>query len=313
VAVADSTDKQLSWETRQRPRAAAAAILGALLTLAADLWSGAVFRDAPHSGLLEALQSAQRPGAVGTTRSVRDAFYVFYDAHMSQVIGASVLRALGLLAVGWMLTFLAAATRARRSELPRAATWLPLVGAVLQAVATLMGTVASASGVSTYLSGPRTVDAASDVTGSSVLIASSFIGLVGQFALAAAFVLICLNAMRAGLLTRFMGVLGIIVGVLNLIPIGPLPIVQTFWLVALGVLLLGLWPRPGVPPAWRTGRAEPWPSQSETMQKRRAAAEARRGGAVAPVGVPSDQDPDDRASGPGAGVGAARRKRKRRG
>ena len=45
--------------------------------------------------------------------------------------------------------------------------------------------------------------------------------------------------MRVGLLTRFMGVLGIIVGVLFIVPLGSsLPIVQAFWLVALGVLFL---------------------------------------------------------------------------
>jgi len=316
VAVADSTEQQLAWEARQRPRAAVAAILAALLMLAADLWSGAIFRDAPHSGLLEALQNAARPGTVGTTRSGRDAFYVFYDAHLTEVIGASVVRALGLLAVGWMLTFLAAATRSRRPQLPRAATYLPLIGAVLQAVATLLGTVASASGVSDYLGGPRTVDAASEVTGSSLLIASSFIGLVGQFALAAAFVLVCLNAMRAGLLTRFMGVLGIIVGVLNVIPIGPLPVVQSFWLIALGVLFLGAWPGTGIPPAWRTGRAEPWPSQAELAEKRRAASQARRGEPVATPAGPAEGPPEGGSSGGDASDGAvdgqARRKRKRR-
>ena len=50
--------------------------------------------------------------------------------------------------------------------------------------------------------------------------------------------------MRVGLLTRFMGVLGIIVGVLFIIPLGSsLPIVQAFWLCALGALFLGRWPR----------------------------------------------------------------------
>ncbi len=207
---------------------------------------------------------------------MRDAFYVFYNDHAGEVIAASVLRAIGLIAIGWTLSFLAAAVRARRAELPKAATWLPLVGAVLQAVASLMGTFASASGVSTYLDGPRTVDAASDVTGSSVLVASSFIGLVGQFALAAAFVLICLNALRAGLLTRFMGVVGIFVGVFIIIPLVPLSTLQAFWLVAFAFLLFGVWPGAGVPPAWATGRAEPWPKAPAVERGRGRGRAARR-------------------------------------
>jgi hypothetical protein len=301
VAVADSTEEQLAWEARQRPRAAIAAILGAVLTFGADLWSNQIFAGAPRSGLLEALQSAERPGPVGDTRSVRDAFYVFYNDHAGEVIAASVVRAIGLIAIGWVLSFLAAAVRARRRELPRAATWLPLVGAVLQAVASLMGTFASASGVSTYLDGPRTVDAAADVTGSSVLVASSFIGLVGQFALAAAFVLICLNALRAGLLTRFMGVVGIFVGVFIIIPLVPLSTLQAFWLVAVAFMLFGIWPGAGVPPAWRTGSAEPWPKAP--------AVERRRGrGRPAPPAPAVEGPADERPS----MAGSARRKRKRR-
>jgi hypothetical protein len=116
VAVADSTRTQLDWEARQRPRAAVAAIVAGVLLLGADVWSGAVFRGAPHAGFLEALQTAARPGPLGTSRSLRDAFYVFYDAHVAQIFGASALRAVGLLALGWLLAFLAAATRARRPE-----------------------------------------------------------------------------------------------------------------------------------------------------------------------------------------------------
>jgi hypothetical protein len=299
VAVADSTEQQLTWEARQRPRAAIAAILGAVLTFGADLWSNQIFAGAPRSGLLEALQSAERSGPVGDTRSVRDAFYVFYNDHAGEVIAASVVRSIGLIAIGWVLSFLAAAVRARRPQLPRAATWIPLVGAVLQAVASLMGTFASAAGVSTYLDGPRTVDAASDVTGSSVLVASSFIGLVGQFALAAAFVLICLNALRAGLLTRFMGVVGIFVGVFIIIPLVPLSTLQAFWLVAVAFLLFGVWPGAGVPPAWKTGREEPWP---------KAPAVERRRGRGAPPEPAVEGPVDERPS----MAGTARRKRKRR-
>ena len=82
--------------------------------------------------------------------------------------------------------------------------------------------------------------------------------------------MICLNAMRIGLLTRFMGVLGIICGALIVLPLlSPLPIVQTFWLGALAALLAWRWPN-GVPPAWTTGEAVPWPSQAKVRESRRA-------------------------------------------
>src|SRR5437588_4168859 len=85
-----------------------------------------------------------------------------------------------------------------------------------------------------------------------------------------------LNARRVGLLTRFMGYLGIFTGVLVLFPIGsPVPVVQGFWLIALGTLLYGRWPT-GMPPSWRSGRAEPWPS-SQQLREQRIRASGRDG------------------------------------
>jgi hypothetical protein len=80
----------------------------------------------------------------------------------------------------------------------------------------------------------------------------------GELLLAVSFVLISMQAMRVGLLTRFMGYLGVFAGVLVLFPIGsPVPVVQGFWLVALGVIFAGRWPA-GQPPAWEAGVAMPW-------------------------------------------------------
>ncbi len=86
--------------------------------------------------------------------------------------------------------------------------------------------------------------------------------------------LVALQAMRVGLLTRFMGYLGIFTGVLVLFPIGsPVPVVQGFWLLALAYLFSGRWPN-GVPPSWRSGRAEKWPSSAELREQRMKASGA---------------------------------------
>jgi hypothetical protein len=262
VAVADSTEQQLAWEARQRPRAGVAAALAGLLTLGANIWSATAFRGAPRAGFLESLQNVARPGPVGGTQSTRTRAYEFFDAHMAAAIGSSVLLAIGLVALGWALSFLAAATRARRPESPRFVAYLPLIGAVLQAVAAVMRSVATSASVSDFVAGPHTVDSAVDVSSSSLLVSAAFIGFVGQFTLAAGIVLVSLHAMRAGLLTRFLGVLGILVGVLQILPIGVLPVAQAFWLLALAALFIGFRPGTGMPPAWTTGRAQPWPSQA---------------------------------------------------
>jgi hypothetical protein len=176
--------------------------------------------------------------------------------------------------------------------------YLPIIGAVLSALATILSTVATIIAVSDFLDGPRTVASADDITSSGLLVTSQLINLPGLLALALGLVLICLNAMRSGLLTRFMGVLGMITGALLVFPIGaPLPIVQCFWLFMLGVLFLGKWPG-GTPPAWQGSEAIPWLSGSQVRAQRRRASE------------PVDEDEPVEAG--QNRKGAARKKRKRR-
>jgi hypothetical protein len=84
--------------------------------------------------------------------------------------------------------------------------------------------------------------------------------------------------MRVGLLTRFMGYVGILGGVLFVIPIlSPVPIVQAFWLIAVAALIFGRWPS-GMPPAWEDGEAHKWPSAAEARERAAAEREARSNG-----------------------------------
>jgi hypothetical protein len=306
---ADPT-QQLAWEARQRPPAGIAAILAALMTLGGTLWNQAIYSDVPRAGFLESLQQALRPGPVAELESVRVAFYQFYSDHATEVLAATVVRAIGLVALGWAITFLGAATRARRPELAKPMVYAALVGAVLSALGAVLNAIGVGAAIDTFLDGARTVDDAADVGGNSLLITAGLIGLAGQLALAVGIVLVTLNAMRVGLLTRFLGVLGMITGALIVIPIGPLPVVQSFFLLAFGLLLLGAIPG-GIPPAWRTGNAEPWPSQQQAAEARRKQAEARRTGSTPPE--PEEIEAAEPVPAGTAHPSSKKRKRKRRG
>ena len=131
-----------------------------------------------------------------------------------------------------------------------------------------------------------------------MLVAAQLIGIPGtqaiglaSLALGLGWVVVCLNAMRVGLLTRFMGVLGVICGALIVLPI----------LVAAADRADVLarrdgrccWPAAGraaLPPAWSTGEAMPWPSQQQLREQRRtqmARAAAAGAGAASPSRSPS--------------------------
>ena len=272
----DAREQQLAWEARQRPRAAIAAIVAGVLTLGGYVWAGVALRDAPAAGWLESLGQAVQSGPIGEQPSLKVATYEFYQDNALTLIGSGVVRALALLALAWAVTFIAAATRARRPEFIRLAVYITLVGAVLYALSTMLGPIGTVVAIDDFLDGPRTVDEARDLGGSTLLITASLIGQIGPLAVVAGLFLVSLNAMRVGLLTRFLGILGIISAVLMVLPLMPLPVVQSFWLVAVGLLLLGVG-RAGLPPAWRTGKAEPWPTAMEGAQRRRAAEERKQG------------------------------------
>jgi hypothetical protein len=306
VAV-DGAEDHLAWEARQRSRAAVAAAVAGVFTFVGTVWRGLALADLPRNGLLESLSRAAEPGPIGGMESLRVETFEYYDERATSVLLSSVAVGIGYLALGWALTYLAFATRARRPAFPKFLVYLPLTAAILQALATVLSALATNTAIGDFLAGSPTVDAAADIGTTGLGVFASLLGLPGALGLALSLVMICLNAMRVGLLTRFMGVLGIITGALQILPFGgPLPVVQCFWLLMLSLLFLGRWPN-GQPPAWRTGNAEPWPSSAQVReQRKRAAAEAR--GEV----YEEPAEPEPVATGPSPSASARKRKRKRR-
>lgn len=259
------------------------------LSLAAQVVLQAALRGAPQ----------QSPGLVLELPA-------FYRDHSAALITQAVLLGASYLLTGLALDRLYQATKARRPETPAAARILAWVGAIALAVTLPASQIAVMLSAGSYLaSGAGDYFAARAALSPGPLGALELIGRAGTLALAFAFILVAMNAMRAGLLTRFMGILGIFAGVLLVIPLGnvlatafgiPLggqpPVVQWFWLGALAYLLSGRWPG-GVPPAWRTGRAEPWPTPQQLHERREAArTDGRRERADSPraatAGVPDD-------------------------
>jgi hypothetical protein len=273
TAVANDREQQLAWEERQRPRAGWSAIVAAVFLLGGFIWWVTLLRDSPEAGYLESL-ARLGDGPVGELPSIQvEAMQYTVDNAVGFIL-SGLLRGLAPVALAYTVTFLAVATRARRPEFPRLAVYMTIVGAVLYLLGTAGSEIERSIAFNSFLDGPRTVDDARDVI-SSTTVTVALLAYVGQFVTAAGLLLVSLNAMRAGLLTRFLGILGVVAGVLTVFPqLMPVPLVQAFWLVALGLMLIG---RISMPPAWRTGKAEPWPSAREAAERRREAEQRRQG------------------------------------
>jgi hypothetical protein len=124
----------------------------------------------------------------------------------------------------------------------------------------------------------------------------------GALSVGAVFVMVSTYAGRAGLLSRFMTIVGSIIGALTvfgtIVGAGSLagPLVL-FWGIALGMLFLDRWPG-GRGPAWETCEATPWPSGAERQAAAREAVDEDDEPVAADEPVTADeaqQQPNPRA------------------
>lgn len=290
IATADETtpDETLAEERRFSPRAGAAAIGAGLLTMLGSLLVLSANQDFPEVRVLDALRAAFDDGpATGTGLVARKVLY--YDDHAVQIIATQLVPSIALALVGVMLTFLYRATKARNPQMNKLPIYAAVAGAVLVFVPAIVAAVALTIDVSSFAgSANQSEEAARAVLDAPLVASAYYLVQLGTFSIGLAFVFMALNAMKVGLLTRFMGVLGVIVGVLFVIPLeSQLPLVKVFWLLALGAVFLDHWPG-GRPPAWASGVAEPWPTQQEI---REAKLEARGERAAKPS---EEQDKPER-------------------
>jgi hypothetical protein len=283
----ESHEAQLAWERRFAPYAAAAAFGAVLLDFASTVAQLPILRHAPSRD---------------ADKRYRESLLSFHD-HTAAYLAYPLIAAGATVLAAAALFYLFRATRHRRPELPPFLQWLLVVGPLFLIVAAIANHMNLHDVADKFLaSSDHSNKHAKQVIDDNQNTVGGGLGLAGALAMALSFVLIGLNAMRAGLLSRFMGILGILVGVLVVLPLlpSPIPVVQVFWLAALGFLVLGRWPG-GRGPAWESGEADPWP----TPQARAGVAAGGRRGSPEPEPEPEAEERPPRAS-------RKRKKRKRR-
>jgi hypothetical protein len=263
-------------------------------------------------------------GAVSPRPTVDEltSLLVFFDRNGGSTLITNALLSLGWAAAAFPLVYLYRAAKLRRPELQPAARATAVFGVAAVAVFGLLSQILLNVQAHEFVThGAQTFEQAKEAVRDTGLQITQSLNFAGQLALGFGLVMIALNAMRVGLLTRFMGIVGIICGVVTGLAqlFGQPPVLQAFWLLALGCLVSGRWPN-GVPPAWRSGKAEPWPTQQELREARERAAKARAGNGEAraePEVEPAAHaaEPEPATAGAPAGrshPSSKKRKRKRR-
>jgi uncharacterized membrane protein len=266
-----SADDQLLYESRVHNRQAVVAVSAGILLIAASIIQLSGVHTTVDELTLDLLTANQR---------------------FPLDLIAAVVNGIASLAMAWTLVYLYRAAKARNSQVRGFIQYLAWAAGGLGAVAGVVYGIVVAIKVHQFATtGQQTYDQAQHLTSGAGLLVLQLLGQLAALLMAVSFVLVCMQALRVGLLTKFMGYLGMFAGALVLFQITQVPVVQLFWLVALGYMISGRWPT-GVPAAWRTGRAEAWPSGSERRARRVAqsgsgsGAGPARGGATRGSGRP---------------------------
>lgn len=300
----------LAWEAANRKRAAICAWVAAGLTIVGSLLASMGTSSVPtfNNSVVTGPAAMNDLLAGQPIPPGRTAMQVlWFQDHLSAVnyVG-TVLAGIAALLLFGVIVFLFKATRARNPGFGQATLIAGAFGAVAFGVGTMVAQLSSFIGISGF-SGGNNLQASEALTGGPVY-AGQILLTLGSFGLGFAFVMIGLNAMRVGLLTRFMGILAMIVGATFIIPqVDPQGVLRSFWLAVVAFVFILRWPGNKIPPAWLSGKAEPWPS----LAAGRAEKSDASGPDSAPEPAPAPSLPQSSSNGDAADDLRKKRKRKK--
>ncbi len=302
--------EQVASESERRARLGVPSFAGGFLYFLSAIIVTSTLSSAPTVGLFQGLGPALK-GEANPAVSPRAVEVKYISHHAFGLIAGSVIKSIALVVLTLVLLLLLDATRFRRPQTWSLARPLVLVGGIGLAVINIAHQVLGSIRAHDFAVGHDFTSHAVEqaLTKGAINVGSQYLDLLAALALTAGIIVVSLNAIRVGLLTRWMGVIGIFSGILILLPIGgaTLEIVPAFWMLGMGILYLERWPN-GDPPAWAAGEARPWPTQAERRAERE---DGSANGNATGKGKPALASASDVAPAP-APAGGSQRKRGRK-
>ena len=256
----DERQEELEWEARAKLTAGISSLVAALFVLLSLTYS---------------------VSALPRSASKAKDFLPDLHNHHSGFLAAAIISSVGLLFLIPPLVYMYRATKFRRAQLPTVARYLAIAGPIAMAVLQIVSQLQQIDAANAFVAGAVKTNKHAEALIRNHTSVVSGVLLVAHVAVGFALILISLNAMRAGLLSRFMGILGVILGALFVLPLVAAPLIQLFWFGAVGLLILDRWPGgAGRGPAWAAGEEIPWPSAAE------------RAGRSVPAEAPEPEEPE---------------------
>jgi hypothetical protein len=232
------------------------------------------------------------------------------DENSGALLVSSAMNALAALLICPPLLYLFRAAQARSDRVSQAMIGFVFIGPVLLALRSVLSAISQSQIASDFVSqsapGGDIYTLLDDLAeGSTVAEVAGSLFFPAVLGLVVAMIYTSLQAMRAGLLTRFIGTLGMALGGALVVIAPQLSLLAiSIWFGWLGLMFLDRVPR-GRPPAWAAGEAIPWPKPGE--QPAEATPAVVEGDATEAFAAESNNDNSARRE------RARKKKRKRRG
>ena len=193
---------------------------------------------------------------------------VSYDEHSGALLATAVARAIGSLLLAAPLFYLFAAAQARsdpeRARRRRSLGAFAFIGPACLAVESVVAWIGFNDVAGQFVdraAGAQNADLAGNlIDDSGAVDAATALFIPVILGLLIGLIFISLISVRAGLLRRFAGTMGMALGAALPLLGPPLLIVILVWFLYVG-LMIGGWLPSGRPPAWAAGEAIPWPTR----------------------------------------------------
>jgi hypothetical protein len=262
--------QQVAKETERRSRLSVPSFAGGFLYLLSSIVIASTLNNAPTVGLLQGLKPAIS-GIANPLVSPRAAEVKFISHRALPLIAGSFLAAFAVVVLMLILLLLLDAIAFRRSATWPATRPLVIAGGVAVAIASLAHQIVSAIETHKFAVGHDMTGHAVEqaLTKSTPDLIVAYLSLIAGLSLAVGMVTVMVNALRVGLIPRWLGIIGMFTALLIFLPIGgaELQIVPAFWMVMMGMLNAQRWPG-GDPPAWTDGEPRPWPSRAQVQAEK---------------------------------------------
>jgi hypothetical protein len=277
MAERPDTTERIAVERERRSRLGVPVVAAGILYLLGSILVYRVFAGLHAVGLLQALQPALG-GSAAATVSPRAAEIQYLAHHSTPLVVGGVLQGVAYAGLTVLLLFLLEAVRLRAPEPSPAARMLVLVGGGGTALVSVASEILRAVRTHEFVAGGRFGEQAVEraVSSGTANVIVGNLDLLLPIVLVVGMIMALLRATRVGLIPRWMRGLGILAAVMVL-PLfavqSVLQVIPAAWMVFMGALFLSRLPG-GIPPAWSSGEAVPWPDTRPARGNARAAAPA---------------------------------------